>query len=130
MGRDWNEPEGIVDRYQPGDEKPAQPHGRAAKCRARWCKGRIGVPHAFLWENDPSWTWHTEKGLTRQVKICFGCGRKSHQWRYICRRCGGRRQLYSWLSDKNEAVYTCSCEAERPRRGVANAWRPGGAVMT
>lgn len=126
MGRDWNEPEGETDRYQIADERDARPRKRREKLRGRRgsCKGRPGIPHIWLWEDDPSWTYHKVQGCKRQVLTCFGCGStKRFQWRWICLTCGGRRAGY-WTWRGDDQPVTCTCGAPRPKRW--QQWQPQG----
>lgn len=78
-----------------------RPRARSSKNTRDWCKGREGVPHAYLWEVDAEWVGRFgPERWVRQVQRCFGCGRK--HWftrRTFCGACGSPERYYSLHRD-------------------------------
>lgn len=110
-----------MDKYREcvsiGECRP--PH-KASKNTRDWCKGRIGIPHMYMYEPDhrfmyrhqarPNWRWFFES------LVCFGCGRIDTMWaRITCRDCGARRRVV-WSHSPGlywKSAWACECPDNR-----------------
>lgn len=112
------------------DQGHCPPRHRATKDRQRWCKGRDGVEHQWVWTNvadvPNAPTWRSREDVrpserppfweqrTRQVEFCAPCGRQ-RDTRSIC-HCGEVMTLAKkqgrgrWFAD---LVCTCGFHTGR-----------------
>lgn len=103
-----------------------RPRHQSKKNTTRWCKGRVGVPHVWLFEESPPTRHGAPLPRTRwryESVCCFGCGKPERGRRVTCRHCGAhKREVYKY-ADKHryEEAWACDCPDNRlPEYG---AWR-------
>jgi len=87
-------------------EGECRPAHRSSKNTRDFCKGREGIPHAWLWER-----WRHEIQLEQlyggtwnrvtECQVCFGCGKRRWEHRSYCRLCGEPWPLKYWWSDRD-----------------------------
>jgi hypothetical protein len=106
-----------------------RPAARSSKDTRRWCRGREGIPHAYLWEADPAWARFCWDRWERRIPICFGCGRKDFRWRTRCAVCGSPpRHVWTDLrGDGYRAIRSegpfCLCPAYyHPAAALGDLW--------
>jgi len=95
MGGDWNaNPRKMIDKHpdcvEVGECRP--PH-RGGKNTRHWCKGHVGIPHTWEWQQRRSQRELEQRmNLTynriTEEPVCFGCGKVDSRQRYYCAQCG------------------------------------------
>jgi hypothetical protein len=138
---DWNEnPRKMVTKHpsciEVGECRPKHQGGRNTRL---WCKGRVGIPHTWEWQQQRSDVEREQHmGLTyhriTEVPICFGCNKIDFRFRSYCVDCG---EPWPTLIHEGRGArfMTRPCvrcgapwmERHRDRVGRAQ-WTPAGAV--
>lgn len=88
-----------------------RPRARSSKDTGRWCKGRVGIPHAFMWVPDTAWMgrWARDAEDLRWVhqrRECIGCFKHGSTWRarVFCGVCGSPERYFDTFKDTGEVV--------------------------
>jgi hypothetical protein len=76
-------------------EGHCRPPHKSRKDRAKWCRGKVGVPHQWQWVNEASLpNAHQRKplrgerlGYEGEVRVCSECGKRAFDFRRRC-HCG------------------------------------------
>lgn len=70
-------------------DPPEEPRRSSRKDTKRWCRGKVGVEHAYEWADDKRFDYDgTREGLPRTL-ACTACGRqKDLCWSATNCRCG------------------------------------------
>jgi len=107
-----------------------RPPARSAKDTRRWCRGRVDVPHAWIWEPDPDYARFAVDRWQRERRICFGCHRKAYAWRTRCRLCGSpMRHVWTVERTRGYRVHRsegpfCVCPDNfDPRARLGDLWQ-------
>lgn len=91
-----------------------RPRHNSRKDTKRWCKGRVGVPHIWLFEESVQTRFGVPLAPTRwryESVRCFGCGKPERGERVTCHYCGAHaRHVYRYVDGclYGEA-WACDC---------------------
>lgn len=74
-----------------------RPRARSSKNTRDWCRGRVGIPHAYMYDEPANHRYGARDRWVRQEQVCFGCGRQEYRGaRTRCRQCGSPpRNIYT-----------------------------------
>lgn len=72
------------------EEGFCRPKHKAKKNKLRWCRGKEGVEHRWLWTSRPLWPGHITRAarVVHQSPFCAECGKWRHDYRRLCLICG------------------------------------------
>jgi hypothetical protein len=103
-----------------------RPRHKAHKNTRDWCKGRVGVPHAYLYEPYDRFKHYGRRGRwLYESLVCFGCGRVKRKMfaRVTCVHCGAhKRTVYEFcrvhpktgqLLYRGRSAWACDCPDNR-----------------
>lgn len=120
------------------DVGECRPPHRASKSTRHWCKGRVGIPHAWEWRRQRSQLEHEQRlGITyhriTEERVCFGCEKIDWPYRSFCGLCGEPwPDLHHELADGSWRTKPCvRCGvAAMIRHRDAGGWKASGSVVS
>lgn len=110
-------------------DAPAEPKRSARKDTKRWCRGKVGVEHVYVWTDDARFDYFDERdnrgGLPR-VLSCTACGRqKDWCWGATDCRCGAHKTTHEHATLSDPPIANCERGASGGRLPASAGGRAG-----